>query len=468
MNTFKMFFGSCVLLLVLTGSIVKAQDAPVSVDVDHAVFAYSDSTSLVELYFAFDASSLPFEAADTGYQASVPVRVKLLPESGASNPVWSDSLVFRFNVEDTADAGAGRMFLQQLRASVPPGMYALAVDSPHNTRRSSSMRLLEHEVVVEDFSSGEAPSFSEIALASRIQTSDSRESPFYKHGLLVRPNPRSIYGRGLSRLYYYVEMYNAEAVSDADDRYRVHSYITPVHQDTPIDSLARETSRDVRSPDVLVGQFNVSGLPSGSYELHTEVRGDSGESVASRRRIFYVYNPDVERDPAHRTAGPAVSARYRTMGEEMVDVAVAAVAEIASESERTTIDQLDTIDEKKQFLTRFWARRDETPGTPVNERENEFYRSLRMIRKQYSSPFKEAWETDRGRTMLQYGPPSQIDSHLHERETQPFVVWHYDHLPGQGEAVFVFIDREGFGEFDLVHSTARGEIKNPEWRRFIQ
>jgi hypothetical protein len=32
----------------------------------------------------------------------------------------------------------------------------------------------------------------------------------------------------------------------------------------------------------------------------------------------------------------------------------------------------------------------------------------------------------------------------------------------------VFIDRSGFGEYVLVHSTKRGEIRDDEWKRLLQ
>ncbi len=456
------------LFLSVSASQLHAQASDVAVDLDHAAFAYTDSTSLLELYFAFAPGTLPFKGDSSGYRAMVPVDLRLTPEETDSEPVWSDSLRLRFTVADTAALEAGQMFLHQLRVSVPPGSYSLTVEHLETEPSDAAVRSIQRTVSVPDFSSQSRPQFSNVSLASRIHRSKNQSSLFYKNGLLIRPNPRLVYGPGLNRLYYYVELYRPDSAPGVEDHYRFRSYVTPADQSEPIDSLERTVERSVRSPDVLVGRFNVSSLPSGSYELHAELRDGNDSAAAAQARTFYIYNPDQPREAAPVDERPEVSARHRAMDEAMVNAAVGAVTEIASDAERDIIDRLESVQEKRAFLTRFWARRDDTPRTAANERENQFYKDLRLVRKQYGTPFAEPWETDRGRVILQYGRPDQIDPHLHERETRPYVVWHYDHVEGDGQVRFVFIDTEGFGEFDLVHSTATGEVRNPEWRRLIQ
>ena len=38
----------------------------------------------------------------------------------------------------------------------------------------------------------------------------------------------------------------------------------------------------------------------------------------------------------------------------------------------------------------------------------------------------------------------------------------------EGEAIFVFVDERGYGQYRLVHSTARGELQYPEWETLIR
>jgi hypothetical protein len=46
-------------------------------------------------------------------------------------------------------------------------------------------------------------------------------------------------------------------------------------------------------------------------------------------------------------------------------------------------------------------------------------------------------------------------------------MWYYDNLAGQGQVYFLFIDESGFGEYNMVHSTARGERRDPKWEEQI-
>ncbi|NUO82869.1 hypothetical protein HUU05_22585, partial [candidate division KSB1 bacterium] len=44
--------------------------------------------------------------------------------------------------------------------------------------------------------------------------------------------------------------------------------------------------------------------------------------------------------------------------------------------------------------------------------------------------------------------------------------WRYLLLDGGVE--FIFVDRSGYSDFELVHSTKRGELKDYDWERFLQ
>ena len=45
-------------------------------------------------------------------------------------------------------------------------------------------------------------------------------------------------------------------------------------------------------------------------------------------------------------------------------------------------------------------------------------------------------------------------------------IWHYYAI--ENGVDFVFVDRTGFGEYQLVHSTKRGELRDDDWQRFLQ
>ena len=65
-----------------------------------------------------------------------------------------------------------------------------------------------------------------------------------------------------------------------------------------------------------------------------------------------------------------------------------------------------------------------------------------------------------------YGQPREIGDHRVEIETKPYIIWEYDHNPsislmsGGQRAQFIFLDRQGQGDFVLVHSNVVGETYN--------
>ena len=46
--------------------------------------------------------------------------------------------------------------------------------------------------------------------------------------------------------------------------------------------------------------------------------------------------------------------------------------------------------------------------------------------------------------------------------SQPYEIWYYYSLEGGSE--FIFADVGGNGSYELIHSSYRNEIKDPEWR----
>ena len=78
---------------------------------------------------------------------------------------------------------------------------------------------------------------------------------------------------------------------------------------------------------------------------------------------------------------------------------------------------------------------------------------------------KEGWQTDRGRVYMIYGEPSEIERFPNETNTKPYEIWHYNEI--EGGVVFIFGDITGFNDYQLLHSTKRGEIRDDYWMRRI-
>lgn len=136
---------------------------------------------------------------------------------------------------------------------------------------------------------------------------------------------------------------------------------------------------------------------------------------------------------------------------------------IISPDERTAFLQLDTNEEREQFIEQFWLRRSGNPDLPDNDFKEEHYRRIAYANEHYASGIP-GWRTDRGRIYIIWGPADEVDSHptggTYDRPmeegggsttTYPWEKWRYRYLEGLGNNVELeFVDPTGSGEYHLT------------------
>ena len=448
--------------------------APVEVDLDHAAFAYDDSESMLEVYLAFGASSLQYVAEAEQYLARLPLTMALLRSTSAtlegtpSDPIWQDDLTLDFAVADTAGLVQGQYFVRQARLTVLPGEYELRVVIPADAAQGRQELELRRDVLVPDFADNTLIGLSDITLATTITRGQDRNDQFYKNGLIIRPNANQLYGAGMTNLFYYAEAYNIDTIASGGGQYTLLTYVAEANSPQPLPGLQKRTQRPARTPDVLAGSFQINELPSGSYFLRLVLLDENNESRAEQSRKFFVFNPNVAREQALALETSFETSAYATMTEEEVEKGLKHMRIIATEQEQRRARGIQDLDEKRRFLMDFWQVRDPDPSTLINEFREEFYGRLQYANERYSVRSMEGWQTDRGQTLIKYGSPSAIEPHLYDRGFKPYEIWEYNNIPGEGQAVFIFADRDGFGEFEMIHSTVAGERKLANWMEEIR
>ncbi len=136
---------------------------------------------------------------------------------------------------------------------------------------------------------------------------------------------------------------------------------------------------------------------------------------------------------------------------------------IISPEERNAFLQLDTNEEREQFIEQFWLRRSSNPDLPDNDFKEEHYRRIAFANEHYASGIP-GWKTDRGRMYIMWGPADEIDSHpsggTYDRPmeegggsttTYPWETWRWRYLEGIGENIILeFVDPSGSGEYHLT------------------
>lgn len=108
--------------------------------------------------------------------------------------------------------------------------------------------------------------------------------------------------------------------------------------------------------------------------------------------------------------------------------------------------------QRRERWESFWLRRDPLPATPINEYREEFFQRVRFATDHFGESGKAGWDTDRGEVYIVLGPPTQsLDHHVgRDVGAQPNALeWLYENTPG-GRLILTFVDRSGFGRYELT------------------
>jgi GWxTD domain-containing protein len=139
------------------------------------------------------------------------------------------------------------------------------------------------------------------------------------------------------------------------------------------------------------------------------------------------------------------------------------VVYIIAPEERQAFLQLETNEEREQFIEQFWLRRSSDPDLPDNDFKEEHYRRIAYANEHYASGIP-GWKTDRGRMYIIWGPADEVESHptggTYDRPmeegggsttTYPWETWRYRYMEGIGEnVIWEFVDPSGSGEYHLT------------------
>ncbi len=92
----------------------------------------------------------------------------------------------------------------------------------------------------------------------------------------------------------------------------------------------------------------------------------------------------------------------------------------------------------------FWKEVDPTPETGFNEALAAFKARYPVAREKFRK--FDGTVNDMGKVFVKYGQPDEIERHPFELNALPYEIWYYYSI----SKTFVFVDRGGFGEYDLV------------------
>ncbi len=238
----------------------------------------------------------------------------------------------------------------------------------------------------------------------------------------VLPYPRKIYDKEIDRLYYYFEIYN-QVDSEAGNMSYVISCVGPDDKEIVL-STGEIAQSATRHP--LMESFDTANMAGGDYRLRLQLKAPGLPYTIEQEARFSVYQ-----DPT--------DLRFRNYQTVIDEIRL-----IAPEEEVNALLAAEKV-EQQAAINAFWARRDLTPTTPLNEIKDEYYERIDIARSVFPAPASGGW-TDRAKVYILMGAPDELKQVANQNMSRRYETWFYAEL----NLNVVFEDRTGFGHYQLL------------------
>jgi GWxTD domain-containing protein len=313
-----------------------------------------------------------------------------------------------------------------------------------------------------------APPASDVVLSPSMRLPEPRDTTLGPgerrwSGVILTPTASLRLTPVRSRLFYMLEVY--------PDRDTVVTMTGRVLDDSGkvVVSTAPRRVPVVQGGSVLRGQVDLAGLPAGHYRM--SVRLDEEGRVEERSDEFTMadFSETMATEQARLAALRETDAGYfGLMNEDQLDEAEGPLLYITTSDSLAVWKSGLSLAAKRQFLARFWASRDPSPGTMRNEARELFYQRIDEANRRYGEGGRTkvpGWRTDRGRIAIVNGDPAeQLDRRIASGTAPPYLVWRHQ----QGKPrYYIFADRTGFGVYKLIASNDLKETGIPGYRDIL-
>jgi len=362
---------------------------------------------LIMAEFMYD--DLTFIKNDTlGYDADFELLAAVYNEK--HNVVQTQTLSKKIHVPnfDLTNSRNKKVFLT-IKMDLLPGKYQLFVKSTDINSNKNAQRKID--LNIQDFT--KHPLF-----VSGL--SFMKDATFDSSGNLSNflPSFGNNFNLRSGHFYIYSDIYSAKTPEKIELRYLFSGMKGTVDLDT---SIVFTTKKPI-TPVLFKVRKNL--LKQNKYNLELTVKSSAG--VVKKNQSFSFYWTEVPNTEADINA--ALSEMIYIMPEDSLDKYRKA-----------------SLAEKKAFFKRFWKEHDPDPATRKNELKNEYFRRVNYANRQFSVMGQQGWLTDRGRILIKFGYPDDIERHPFELGTKPYEIWRYYSL----RKIFVFEDETGFGDYRL-------------------
>ena len=455
----KIFVVAALLLFMVSNFYAQKQ---LRFDLDYARFNFDSSSVYTELYYELNVDGM--QVLSQNNKMTVEAIVQISIKNVAADTFWVNKkwrLEQAVNPNDTSKSN--NSLVGVLGFQIPKGVYTLTVEAT-DARNPVLKKVITEKLVIEPYTN-DRPYISDIELSRNIKNDGvDQNSLFYKNTLEVTPNPTIVYEANSPVLFFYAELYNLK-LEDPKTEFLLQKTVYNSRGNAVY--TMNKSAKQSKNAVVEIGTINLSKLPTDTYDFNLSLVDPVTKKAFVSKKRFFLFNPKVKESSTASLANSSVlGSEFAVMTIEECDELFAEVKYISTQGESERYERLDSLKAKQEFLFNFWKNRDSDPETPKNEFKEDYMRRVTYANEHYRLNTRPGYLTDRGRILLIYGEPDTKDYFPNESNLKPHEIWFYNQI--EGGVTFIFGDPTGFGNYELLNSTKRGEYRDENWQQRLK
>jgi GWxTD domain-containing protein len=411
--------------------------------------------AFVEIYYAFSRDSVLHKPQGSKYVATYKAKLEVSTKDSLIKTVeWKREDV----IDSKTDIKPNQMISDVYPILLAEGNFKIHLELMDLSGQRRAFN--EIQFVVDPIPS-DSLSISDIQVGININRSE-QQNRFVKNGWSVVPNPSNTFNLNWPVLYYYCEIYNLNNPDAAPDaRFNIISTIKDINGQV-IKKIPAKSKKITGESVVEINKTVVSSLMSGVYELNIDVVNLVTDEKARRTKQFYVYRAadyakSESEQPKNRDNLYLI---FLTKSEEELDQEFEYASYLSNSNEEDIYEDLN-LEGKRKFLANFWDLKNLTEDQNAQIYRQNYLNLVSQANDRYTSAGTAGWKSHRGRVLIKYGEPDDIERNYGGAAPKDNEKWTYNLL--QGGIYFIFADVSGYGEFRLVHSNARDEVYDRNW-----
>lgn len=411
---------------------------------DYACFKKDSSLTIVEVYFSLSKNSLEYK----NLVGKIGIDLKITKDSKiVINDKWNRTITLK----DESEARQADEIPLISKMSLKPGFYGLEVEiTDFNSKQVTNLNLSEssRNFKVKHFENTFA--LSDLQLNTKVFKNPGQVDIFTKYGIVCIPNATKIFGTSRPFINLFTEGYGLNNGKVYTSNWGIY--------DEGMKLIKEGNNKDRVSPSTTMAVFErvpVHFLDTGSYILEYKLKdSETNDSVTTTNNFFIYRNIKNKKQILPKTFDDL----FLVMPANELNEEFNQVVSTLNGQEKRIAEKVNE-DGKRNFLKNYWKKREKTfPGI-----RSVFKSFIKLANSRYSSNSTPGWRTPRGRVLVKYGEPDNIEKVTLNASYISHEIWNYDNQ----NLIFVFADKHNLGSYRLIHSNAVGEIKREDWEAYV-